>query len=998
MDKLEKLFQNPTAPYRGKPFWSWNGKLEKDELLRQIENFKKMGMGGYFCHSRIGLITDYLGKEWFELINDCAEKGEQMGMETWLYDEDRWPSGTAGGMVTENPEFRIHYIRLSIIDGDEFSWPEDCLACFTVKLDGFAFTDKKRIHKGDDAKGLSVLQFTVEEMYKEDFYNGYTYVDTMNPKATEKFLETTHEKYEENCGDRLGTTIHGIFTDEPHRGSVMNGFSLSNPSGEFLTPYTGELFPKFQEKFGYDLLENLPELFLWKDGEKISPVKWSYMELLEELFLENYMKPIHEWCQKTGMKFTGHLLHEDTLAAQSCMIGSIMRGYEYMDVPGVDLLGEWNICYWIVKQLTSAARQLGKTQLLSEMYACIGWHVNFETYKAIGDWQALFGINNRCHHLSWYGMKGAAKRDYPASISGQSAWYDEFYNVEDYFSRIHVFMEKGRQVCDVLIVNPVESAWAQIYPKWAFWLGTVDLDLQAIERIYFDTFRTLSEAKLDFDYGDEDFLSRMTSIEVIDGKTVLRVGHAYYRSVLVTGMLTIRGTTVKLLQEFARRGGNVVFAGETPHYVDALKSEDVKKVKGSFIPYEKEKIVAGLKVKSIVSVKGSYGENVGDIFAQVRRDGEDYYIFLLNINREKAYRNCVVELSVGGYCEKWDPRTGRVGLLAKGKKIRFVKDFEADEELLLHVTPADHGYGQIAPLGEALCTVVPKGPFEYRMTEPNVMTLSFVDYQVDDEPWVAGKDILIADQEVRKKLQMAKRGGEGLQPWFIAKQEKKTFCSLKLRYPFQIEKMPEKLRLVVEAPEDFNITVNGVSGAIRPTDDFWVDIYFKVFELDTSVLKPGENEITLTTGFRNDINPEAIYLLGDFGVAVKGITSSLSEKPAKLEQGDITPQGLPYYGAGLAFTVPVPQVENGAKLYLEFDIMSGGCVRVSNGKGQKVICAHPYRADITELAKGNETLQVEYILTRRNTFEPLHHEPQFTGKYDFLPQGMMSDIRLVVRK
>ena len=89
MGKTEELFKNPTAEYRGKPFWSWNGKLEKSELLRQIEVFRQMGMGGYFCHSRIGLETEYLGNEWFDLINSCAEKGASLGMETWLYDEDR---------------------------------------------------------------------------------------------------------------------------------------------------------------------------------------------------------------------------------------------------------------------------------------------------------------------------------------------------------------------------------------------------------------------------------------------------------------------------------------------------------------------------------------------------------------------------------------------------------------------------------------------------------------------------------------------------------------------------------------------------------------------------------------------------------------------------------------------------------------------------------------------------------------------------------------------
>jgi len=39
-------WKNPGAAFRGKPFWSWNGKLKKEELFRQLGIFKEMGMGG----------------------------------------------------------------------------------------------------------------------------------------------------------------------------------------------------------------------------------------------------------------------------------------------------------------------------------------------------------------------------------------------------------------------------------------------------------------------------------------------------------------------------------------------------------------------------------------------------------------------------------------------------------------------------------------------------------------------------------------------------------------------------------------------------------------------------------------------------------------------------------------------------------------------------------------------------------------------------------------
>ena len=46
----DELFKNPTAEYRSAPFWAWNSKLEKEELLWQIEEFKKMGFGGAHMH------------------------------------------------------------------------------------------------------------------------------------------------------------------------------------------------------------------------------------------------------------------------------------------------------------------------------------------------------------------------------------------------------------------------------------------------------------------------------------------------------------------------------------------------------------------------------------------------------------------------------------------------------------------------------------------------------------------------------------------------------------------------------------------------------------------------------------------------------------------------------------------------------------------------------------------------------------------------------------
>ena len=109
----DSLFQNPTSEYRGTPFWAWNCKIEKEEALRQIDCLKEMGFGGFHIHSRTGLDTPYLGKEFMDAVKACCDKAEAEKMLCWLYDEDRWPSGAAGGYVTKNPEYRARKLLFS---------------------------------------------------------------------------------------------------------------------------------------------------------------------------------------------------------------------------------------------------------------------------------------------------------------------------------------------------------------------------------------------------------------------------------------------------------------------------------------------------------------------------------------------------------------------------------------------------------------------------------------------------------------------------------------------------------------------------------------------------------------------------------------------------------------------------------------------------------------------------------------------------------------------
>ena len=68
--------KNPEKEYRPHPFWSWNYKLDPEEVRRQVHIMKKAGLGGYFMHARGGLITEYLSNEWFDAIRAGVDQGK----------------------------------------------------------------------------------------------------------------------------------------------------------------------------------------------------------------------------------------------------------------------------------------------------------------------------------------------------------------------------------------------------------------------------------------------------------------------------------------------------------------------------------------------------------------------------------------------------------------------------------------------------------------------------------------------------------------------------------------------------------------------------------------------------------------------------------------------------------------------------------------------------------------------------------------------------------
>jgi len=74
-----------------------------------------------------------------------------------------------------------------------------------------------------------------------------------------------------------------------------------------------------------------------------------------------------------------------------------------------------------------------------------------------------------------------------------------------------------------------------------------------------------------------------------------------------------------------------------------------------------------------------------------------------------------------------------------------------------------------------------------------------------------------------------------------------------------------------------------------------------------------------------------------------------------------SPQGFPFYSGSILYTVPLPE---GARK-MRLPKIGGACAKV----GEQILGWDPFEAD---LSSHDQEVEVEVILTRRNTFGPLH--------------------------
>ncbi|MBQ9086584.1 MAG: hypothetical protein IJY47_05300 [Clostridia bacterium] len=873
-------FKHVPNQYRPVPFWSWNEKLDTAETREQIAQMQEVGIGGFFMHARGGLQTEYMGEEWFENVGASVDEAKKRGMHAWAYDENGWPSGFGNGMINaKGVAYQQKYLRIEAGEGH---------------------TERTIANVGEYHLYFDVNPF---------------YVDTLDGKVIKCFIDQVYEVYYE----KYKNEIDGFFTDEPQ--ISRNGIPWS-----FILP------EEYQKAYGVDLIPLLPELFYEIGNYKRTRLR--YWKLITELFSKNYMKQIYDWCEARGLKLTGHLLLEETLLSQLECNGACMPHYEYFHIPGMDWLGRHNNPSLTPYQVGSVARQTGKSQVLSETYACCGHSVGHDQLKWIYEYQMVRGINLLCQHLEGYSNRGLRKRDYPPAMYIQQPWWKDYKVFNDAMSRIGMLLSGGDDGVDTLVIHPQTTAWIT-------YNGNIDApegqsSNEATERVnsYSHALQALllalEQKHINFHLGDEIMMERYGRIE--DGHFV--IGKKSYRRVILPEHEIFFENTERLLEEFRAAGGEIVEAKA----VSALPSNPI------------------IDIPQITYCQRSY---------------EDYDVYYFVNSTEDTY---LAGITVGN--RVLDPVTGELSDFAG------TYEFKKYESLVL----IDDRKGRVpAAPAKTLAPVDLSGEWKILGSSENSLTLDYCDYYFDGELEEAHGYILNA---MYRAIAREKKTHITMVYTVEATYKPETlYLGVELPQLFDITVNGETVdKTDCGYFRDKSFRKLDISKHFRVGENKIVlDIDFEqsqqVYDNLAKAMQFESEKNKLTF----DCELEQIYLIGDFAVEGKGSFEELERDafrftgvpiiaaPRKsVTLKNIEQQGFLFFAGELTLSKKFTAADK--NLMLDFEKKGINVVRAKiNGTEIGKFLYEPYRADLSPwILEGENELTLTLVGNLRNMQGPFH--------------------------
>jgi len=673
-------FKAPPREYGAtQPFASWNGADPMEVRARIVRDFDRLSANGIFIVNlspgrRASGEGKYLSSEHMDQVKFTVAEAAKRNMRLWIQDESDYPSGFAGGYISERyPQLGMQDIVADITvrvqPGQTLTMPvpPDTLAIMAIETD--TSQQIKQVIPIPVPADLQLKWLTPAEgsTPREPHYNWqvqfvrhvylssptrnfnradgtrakdgtYSIIDYLDPKATDAFLSIVHETYRKAVGDQFGKIILGFFGDEPDYSSGI--------------PWTPTLLEQFKAQKGYDLAPYIPQWFSHKLTEQSRRASADYYDVWSGIFRGSFFGEQAAWAKKYNVEYLVHLNHEETMLALERSEGDYFRDERFVQVPGIDNLdqllpslvhkpdGEWNINNNFPKLASSSAHLFGRPQVWAEEGGGVGidgkYQMDFQLVRGVNALQIRVPVLQR-------GPTGEATTGPPPAVPPQApmiAWYA---------NRGGYLMAIGRPAAQVALYHPGNSIW----------LGGADAEES--DRSTTKLGWQLFEHQVDWDYFDEQSLA---SVAALENGGFRNLSGQVYKAIVLPSMTVITRTGLERLRAFAKSGGKVIFVGKTPRMILDRTFMDAKDVPDLTFATLIEP--SGDITPQVLAALPSPDVKLDSAFPRLTythrawSDGDMYYFF----NESDKFESRVATIAGHGKAQDWDLGSGDIHPLA----------------------------------------------------------------------------------------------------------------------------------------------------------------------------------------------------------------------------------------------------------------------------------------------------------------------------------------------
>jgi len=574
------------------------------------------GLGGVVCNVPFG--DNYLRSEadW-KVYVEGVKAMQDHGLRVWIYDEDGYPSLSAGGRVLgADPS----------LQSLEMVYDKDSKDPFYVR---------------------PCYEYTHS---CNNYYVARRYPNPLNPKAPEKFIELTHQAYFKHLGPALFGRVEAFFTDEPSMMAVNLGplsedvrknvrvIDPLDPGKKNLPmiSWVENLPELYREEYGEDLMASIASLFMG-DQEKDKGIRQKFWSLLAELDKKNYYDAIQSWCKTMreknngqGPVSSGHGLREEYPAIHVPIDGNKLLVSTGFDIPGLDQLSSdpsnWSGDAWMAAFFPNSAAMLtGHRRVMCEMSdfsQTMGGKgpAHVSEMQAATAWQMTFGVTD---FNLYYSITCGDKYPYRKE--------QEYKEYCDFVGRVNALVKEATPVRKVLLYYPVYDLQREYIPVAEKMTRNSQSELsRTVEASFSKLGSNLLQAQIQFVLVDYLTLGKAV---VNDDKTI-QVGQNRYSSVVFPKGVVLPPAVSTLVRQAKDKGVKIVFADG---YTDTPSPEQLSVFTGN----ENRLIPASTAIA----------------FGKFTREGRDIYL-MVNTGKENYHGQ--LELAHGKHYVELDPQTGTV--------------------------------------------------------------------------------------------------------------------------------------------------------------------------------------------------------------------------------------------------------------------------------------------------------------------------------------------------